>query len=295
MTFMNEGGGVPRRVLALMLAEARKKAGMTQTQAAKRIAMSPSALGRMESGQISSKLVTIQALCRVYKVDDETAEAMEALALQSRAKGWWSDFGDTVPEWFEPYLSLEAYASRIRWYEAEVVPGLFQTPGYSRVLVENDPTISADEATQRVELQMSRQKLLADREPPLEVAAVLNEAILRRPVGNPTLMAEQFYRLVELSRRENVTIRVVPNEVGYHHGMFSGPFELLDFPPRRIGRDNAVQDLPTAYRDSAAGGTYWDRPDHVKLFSDTWDKLIEASWDEKRSQEFIATAAKEMT
>ena len=80
------------------------------------------------------------------------------MAGSANAPGWWQQYGDAVPDWFEPYLGLEQAAEVIRCYEVQFVPGLLQTPGYARAVFQieagNDPGLDTE---QQVSVRIRRQ------------------------------------------------------------------------------------------------------------------------------------------
>jgi transcriptional regulator with XRE-family HTH domain len=290
-----DGGGVPRLTLGGMLQKARLDAGMTQKAAAEAIDMSAPNLGRIEGGQSAAKLSAVRDLCRLYNVGPEDAEVMEALARESKARGWWASYGAVIPGYFDMYMRLESGATRLRWYESEVVPGLLQSPDYARVLItQNDPDAEDEVIEGRVELRTGRQRLLLEQR--VQLTAVLNQAILERPVGGPALMAGQLqYLLDTFVDLPNVSIHVVPFDVGYHDGILSGPFELMDFPARTANNGTPLPPAPTTvYTEDPAGAVYLDRPKEVGPFEQKWVNILKSSLDKKASKDFIARRAKEM-
>ena len=99
-----------------------------------------------------------------------------------------------------PYLGLEEAASLIRTYEVHFVPGLLQTPDYTRAVVElGYGHVSAAEIDRRTELRQRRQEVLRRPSPP-HLWAVIDEAVLRRPVGDEDVMRAQIEALIEASQ-----------------------------------------------------------------------------------------------
>src|SRR5690348_2579065 len=133
--------------------------------------------------------VSAQLAEQVDGAPAELTEALMGLAKETKARGWWHAYGDVIPEGFDVYIGLEEAASTFSWYESELVPGLLQTEGYAHTLIEADnPGVDEDEIGRRVRLRMARQALLTrvTARPRLEI--VLNEAIIRRPVGGIEVM-----------------------------------------------------------------------------------------------------------
>src|SRR5262249_47799698 len=194
-------------------------------------------------------------LLTLYGVTDErTRSGILSLAQQANTQGWWRQYGDILPDWFEAYLGLEAAATLIRTFELQFVHGLFQTEAYARaVTVLGHRAAPGDEIDRRVSLRMKRQDLLEDHDAP-RVWSVMDEAALRRPVGGRDVMREQLNRLIEVAALPRVTVQVVPFRRGGHAGAggsftglrvgqpgraggaLHGPLTRPPFPERPTGR-----------------------------------------------------------
>src|SRR5207302_4932748 len=197
----------------------------------------------------------VRDLLTLYGVTDtETRERLLSLAERANAAGWWAQYGDILPEWFEGYLGLEAAASLIRTFELQFVHGLFQTQGYARaVTVLGHKAAPAEEIDRRVSLRMKRQGILASQDGP-RVWSVMDEAALRRPVGGPQVMRGQLQRLIEAADLPHVTIQVVPFRRGGHAGA-GGSFTVLRF---------RQADLPdVAYIEQLTSALYLERRNDV--------------------------------
>jgi hypothetical protein len=155
----------------------------------------------MENGRVGFKDRDLRDLLMLYGVTDpQVISAMLALAGQAQTQEWWAQFGDILPSWFEPYLGLEASASRIRSFDAQFVHGLFQTEAYARAVTAlGHRNVSPDEIDRWVAVRMKRQELLTAADPP-RVWSIMDEAALRRPVGGVTVMRAQLRRLAEVGR-----------------------------------------------------------------------------------------------
>jgi len=140
-------------------------------------------------------------------------------------RGWWQSYSDVLPDWFEFYVGLEADAASIRTYESETVPGLLQSEEYARAMFQI--TAGEGEIDRKVSARMQRQELF-HRQPPAELSAILNEAVLLRPVGGPEVMAEQLDHLVKVSRLRSVTVQILPFAVGGHPAMTT-PYVIISF------------------------------------------------------------------
>ncbi|MFE4519223.1 helix-turn-helix domain-containing protein [Kitasatospora sp. NPDC056783] len=221
---------VLRRRLGSELRRLRERTGRQAKTVADELGFSATKVSRIESGQTTLKESDVRAMLELYGVGDET-ELRQFISLTRRStqRGWWHDYADTLPEWFQTYVGLEADAARIRSYESELVPGLFQTADYAReVFRPFRSEQNGDQAIERrVRLRLQRQELIRNPEP-LVVHAVLSEAVLRRVVGGDQVMTSQVIHLVETAQLPNITIQVLPFSVGAHAAMGTN-FRILSF------------------------------------------------------------------
>src|SRR5688572_2252912 len=127
----DSGSSVPRRQLGRFLRQAREQAQMSLEAAAAELEWSRAKMYRIEGGQTPVRKHDVIAMCSVYGARTELTEALVALAVESKSRGWWHAYGDAVPAWFELYVGLEAAASRLRQYESGLIPGLLQTRDYA--------------------------------------------------------------------------------------------------------------------------------------------------------------------
>lgn len=132
------GSTVPRRQLGRYLRDLRGKARLTVKAAARELEWSEAKIWRIETGQISLRSLDVKAMCQVYGAPDDLTEALKHLAKETKGRGWWHADADVVPDSFDLYIGLEEAAAELRWYEAELVPGLLQTAGYARALISAD-------------------------------------------------------------------------------------------------------------------------------------------------------------
>jgi transcriptional regulator with XRE-family HTH domain len=235
---------VRRRRLALELRRLREAAKLTCEEVAERMECSASKISRVETGRVSVSPRDVRDMLEIYGTPEEQRESLVQLARESRQKGWWHAYGDSVQPHFATYLGLESAASEIRIYEVNMIPGLLQTEDYARAVITagmvNSPRA---EIERRVALQMERQRLARNNPP--KVWAVLDEAALRRQVGGPEVMRVQLEYLRELGNMPNVSLQVIPFGGGAHPAM-GRPFVILVF-GERIDPDVVyLEDLTSA-------------------------------------------------
>jgi transcriptional regulator with XRE-family HTH domain len=227
-------GFVLRLLLGAQFRRLREAAGITPEQAGYEIRASRSKISRMETGQVGFKARDLTDLLTLYGVTDEQERSRFLdLTRQAGQRDWWTQYGDVLPGWFETYLGLESAASAIRSFEIQFVYGLFQTEDYARAVTRLGHRAAPDgEIERRVELRVKRQDLLARADRP-RIWSIMDEAVLRRPVGGPAVMRAQLRRLAEAAGMPQVTVQVVPFARGGHAGA-SGSFSVLRFGERGL-------------------------------------------------------------
>ena len=211
-----------RIALGSQLRRLREAHGITCEAAGEVIRASASKISRLEHGRVSMKQRDLADLLTLYGVTGEAERAgVLRLALEAARPGWWHQYGEVLPGWFEFYVGLEAAASRIRTYEVQFVPGLLQTPEYAHAVIRGRrPAAPDDEISRRVALRMKRQHILSRPDgpefPAPKLWAVVDETALRRRQGGPGVMEAQLERLIELAAQPNIALYVMPLRSGYH-------------------------------------------------------------------------------
>lgn len=256
---------VLRMLLGTQLRRIREAAGITPDQAAFEIRGSRSKISRLETGRVGLKRRDVNDLLTLYGVtDDRLRSRILALVEQSNRPDWWTKYSDILPDWFETYLGLESAASTIRSFEIQFVHGLFQTEDYTRAVTRlGHKTAPAAEIEHRVSLLLSRQSLLTRPEPP-RIWSVMDEAVLRRPVGGPVVMYAQLKHLLEVADLPHVTLQVVPFARSGHVAA-GGSFAVLRFEER---------DLPdVVYIEQLTGAIYLNQRPDVERYLEVVDEL----------------------
>ncbi|MFJ6620120.1 helix-turn-helix domain-containing protein [Kitasatospora sp. NPDC091335] len=283
------GSTVPRRQLGRYLRDLRNRSRLTVRAAARRLEWSEAKMWRIETGQTSLRSLDVEAMCKVYGAPAELTEALMGLAKETKARGWWHAYGDVIPEGFDLFIGLEEAASKIAWYESELIPGLLQTEDYSRVIMRAGlPHEDDAEIERRVHLRSTRQVLLTRFTDPPIFDVALNEAVLRRPVGGGEVIAAQLTHLLEMGELPNVTIKVVPFSAGLHLGVTSGPFGILRFP---LNGDGSETEPPTVYADGFTGDLYLDKPNEVERYDAAFTNIWETALSEQASKLLISEVA----
>ncbi|WP_341720415.1 helix-turn-helix transcriptional regulator [Micromonospora sp. FIMYZ51] len=286
-----------RRQIGRKFESLRKAAGLTMEQAAERLDRARATLHRIENGaeHVRFRQADVQQMLDLYGASDDDRELLLALTATTREnKNWWHDYiGAGLPRWFQLYIGLEAAASRIRQYEAELVPGLLQTRAYAEQVFKmpGGAVDAADDQEQQraIQLRVERQTLLTRFSPP-QLSVIINEAVLRRPVGNATLMVEQLHQIAKAAELPNVTVQVLSFSAGLHAGAMSGAFSLLEFPQDAHGQE---VEPPVAYLEAATGAIYLDKPHETAAYNSIWADMASRALSEAKSKSLIHQVAEE--
>ncbi|MDT0300679.1 helix-turn-helix domain-containing protein [Streptomonospora wellingtoniae] len=271
---------VRRRRLARVLRGLREAAGLTLDTASKQAALPRATLGKLETADLKRlRLTDLDSLARLYAVDDKTRLAMHQLAKDAEQRGWWSKYRDVFSPGSLP--DFEAEASVIRTYEAQVVPGLLQTREYACAVFTGTNAFAEDEVKRHVDARMERQYILKHPYPP-EYAAIIDEAVLRRPAGGRQAMVEQLHHLAELATLRHVTIHVLPFAAGMHAANLGG-FMIMDFP------DDA--DPAIAYAETPASILFVEEEEDIRRNDAMWREALNASLTVAQSIDFIEEVA----
>jgi len=278
-------GFVLRMLLGSQLRRLREAADVTPERAGYEIRASRSKISRMETGRVGFKARDVTDLLTLYGVtDDRVRSKFLYLAGQSRRQDWWTSYSDILPDWFENYLGLESASSTIRTFEIQFVHGLFQTEDYARaVTLLGHQGAPPDEIERRVGLRVKRQDLLTREDGP-RIWSVMDEAVLRRPVGGLAAMRAQLRHLLEVAALPQVTLQVVPFARGGHAGA-SGSFTILRF---------EEQYLPdVVYMEQLTGAVYLEQRSDVEHYLAVMDQLSSEALTPDATTRLIELIAKE--
>jgi transcriptional regulator with XRE-family HTH domain len=265
---------VRRRELGALLRKLRLEKSLTVEQAADRLLFSMSKLSRMETGHGVATPRDIRDLCDLYGVTDQAErERMLKLAAEGKQQAWWQsyDLG------YATYVGLEAEAVAISAFQSSVVHGLLQTADYARAGHEGAmPRLSSDQIEMQIEAKLTRQRILTRDNPP-RFGVVLDEAALHRLVGGRLVMAVQLAKILDMSALPNVTVQVLPYEVGAHPAVESN-FTILELPDPTPG---------VVFVEGLIGSTYLERDDDLTRYQMIFRKLESIALSPKGSLDLI--------
>lgn len=272
---------VGRRRLGIELRRLREQASITIESVADQLDCSSSKISRIETGHIGASPRDVSEMLGFYGVDRETTAELVQLARDAREKGWWQTYGAVL---VGAYVGFEAAASRIRAYEAQLMPGLLQIQDYATAIIRAArPDITDEFLAARLEVRHKRQSLF-DQEDPLNLWVILDEAVFRRRVGSESIMSRQLRHLLDMAQRPNITVQVLPFTAGAHAGT-DGTFSLLEY------EEDVNPDF--VFVENAIGGLFLDKDDALVRYRTIFGHLRNAALPAQRSLEFIAARAKE--
>jgi transcriptional regulator with XRE-family HTH domain len=269
------------RWLGQLLRGFRETNGLTMAEAGRYLQRDIGTMSRFESGEYPARRGDVLALLDLYEVTDQRQRAAVLdLVVEVWRKGWWAKYASVLrPPGLIDLIWLESRAKDIRTYEVSPMSGLLQTPEYAETVMRAAEPEVDDQRIQRwVELRIERQHILYRDKDPVRLRAVVDEAVLRRAVGGPEVMADQLAYLLACMERPTIDIRVLPFDAGAHASP-DGSFRLL-----RI-----EQPFPeVAYMEGPAGSFHVESVDAGRLGA-AYDRLWISALEDDASKEFVAT------
>jgi transcriptional regulator with XRE-family HTH domain len=264
-------------LLAFFGAELRRRraaAGMSQEQLGHAISYSAALVGRVEIGERVPSPDFARRCDDVLAADGLFAHLRDSMNSDVHA----------YPTWFWEFVEREREATSIREFNALAVPGLLQTEEYARALFRaGRPADSQEEIGQQVVARLERQRILDRPKPPM-LWAVMDEGVLRRPVGGPEVFCDQLAHLARAGQRPGTVLQVMPFSAGAHAGLL-GEFILLGLP---TGRD-------LAYTESVESARLIEQPDEVAAFNLVFDMIRAVALSPEVSLDFLVQAQGEIS
>lgn len=229
----------------------REAAGLTQTEVGARTHVVGSRITQIERATGAKPTLELtRALDRELVADDLLIDL------------WPYVYREAYPDWSQAFIAYSARAAVIREYSSHAVPGLLQTPEYARALLSMGHSLrDAEHLEERVAARLERQNRLTGPDRP-HLWIILDEAVLRRPVGGSAVMRGQLEKLLRLAEEPGITIQVLPFDQGAH-GALAGSLSLLVMP----------DGTEIAYTEGAHHGQLTEEPEEVERFVLTYDHL----------------------
>lgn len=277
---------VRRWQLTETLRQLREQRGWTMEEVVERLEKiggkwSTSKISRIETRQQGVKSYDVERLLDAYEVTDEnTREWVMGLSARAGERGYWMAIRKDLPEDFQQLLHVEATLLAARQLETLVVPGLLQTPDYTRAVVNGvNAGLDFEVAERRVLARMARQRVL-NRPKPLRYHVILSDIVLTTPIGTPSVMRGQLAKLVDAAQAEHITIQVLPRSVGATPAL-EGSFAILTLP-------EPIPDF--GYAESPGGAMYIEDRAHVRELVEKWGILTDRALSPADSLDAIKAA-----
>ncbi len=252
------------------LRKLRLRAGMTQRQLGDRIPIAHSRIAQFELGKEPPPADVNGKLDALLGADGDLTDL------------WGHVRRTPFPDWVQTFMAYEAKAARMRKYMAHAVPGLLQTEAYARALLRISRPRDLDVQIETlVSARLERQTILGGASPPL-LWCILDEAVIRRPVGGLTVMRDQLQHLISMAQTPDVVLQVLPFRKG-EHPVMGGSLTLLSF---ARGQD-------VAYTESSHSGELMETPEEVAEYALAYDLLQAKALPPDESLAEIRSVAKE--
>ncbi|MFI6455043.1 helix-turn-helix domain-containing protein [Streptosporangium amethystogenes] len=280
------GPTVRRRRLAGELRRLRDLKALTLEEAAQCVGWSVAKVSRIETARVGITSPDLTRLLDLYELDESKRPALHALARTARMKGWWDAYASSLPSDYATYIQLEAEAAFIRNFNNALVHGLLQTEDYAREVIRSALMALSPpaEVERRVEVRLTRQKLLLREESPIRFWTVIDEAALARQIGSAAIMRGQYAKLLELADQDNITIQVLPLAAGVHPAT-AGAFSIMEF--------REIYDPTVVYVENMTSSLYVENDTEMYWYTLAFDHLRAAALGPDRSKKLIEQMVEE--
>ena len=276
---------VRRRRLAAELRGIRESKGKSGDVVAAALRWSPSKISRYERARTGLRPREVERLLDYYGITGSHRALLLGLAEDAAQKGWWEEFADSLSEDYQQFIGLEYEATSINIWHVDVVTGLLQTEAYARHIIGSysrvEP-IPPGMIGRMVKVRMRRQQVLTRDD--LQLSVVLDESVLKRRIGDESVMYEQLQRLVHEADRPNLTLRILPLEK--QHAVISESFVIFGF-----GDDSDAMLQDVVSTEHLKNGFILEGERETYLHRIAFQMLAEASLDPAQSRALILETA----
>jgi hypothetical protein len=272
------------RRLAHELRRIREELKLTVYDTAERTEWDQGKVSRIENAKMRCTTGEVMELCEAYGIGGDQRAELIQLARDARKQGWWHPYREVLRAGFGDYLAFEAEALSLRAYDIHLIPGLFQTEAYARAVLATEQLMRTTEDMDRaVQARLARQERLTSADNPIHVYQVIEEAALRRIIGDAEMMREQLAHLLEVGKQSNVSLQVVPYRAAAHAAL-DGAFLLMAFD----GYPNVL------YIEHFMGCQYYEKPEETAHGNVVFDHLRASALNAVDSAALIRRVIKEM-
>jgi transcriptional regulator with XRE-family HTH domain len=276
---------VRRRRLAAELRAIRESRGKSGDAVAAALKWSASKISRYERARTSLRPGEVERLLDYYEIIGPRRALLLGLAEDAAQKGWWEEFGDSITEEYQQFIGLEYEATSMSIWHVDVVTGLLQTEAYARHIISSlsriEP-IPPGMIGRIVTVRMRRQQVL-DREG-LQLSVVLDESVLKRRIGDESVMYEQLQRLAREAEKPNVTLQILPLDA--QHTVFGESFVIFGF---AVDGNAIMQEVVST--ETMKSGFILEAERETYLHRIAFQILADAALDPAASRELILQTA----
>ena len=269
------------RRLGAALKRYRQAAKLDQLAAAEVLGVDPARVSRIESGLVTARILEIRVLLNAYGEEDpEVRSKLEDLAKRSKHRGWWLEHAAHLRPDYLDHISLEDDATYIRAWAQALVPGLLQTPAYAEAVITSGPNYVAPErVAQLVKVREARQAKI--EEGGAAYTAIIWEPVIIHPLVSVGIHQEQLANILEVGRRRNVTVQVLPLSAGTLAGEISA-FASFSFDAEPVVEAVTLENL--------RGTSILEAPEDLAAYTLAFDQLRSAALAPDASAQLIQRA-----
>jgi transcriptional regulator with XRE-family HTH domain len=275
---------VRRRRLAAELREIREHKGKSGDSVAAALRWSPSKISRYERARTGLRPREVERLLDYYQITGPRRALLLGLAEDAAQKGWWEEFAVSLSEDYKQFIGFEHEAAAMAIWHVDVVTGLLQTEAYARHIISSYSRVEPmppGMIGRMVSVRLRRQQVL-DRED-LKLSVVLDESVLKRRIGDESVMYEQLQRLVQEADRPNLTLQILP--LSAQHMVFGESFVVFSFQDAT----DATQDV--VITEQLRNSVTLEGERETYLHRIAFQALAEASLDPAQSRALILDTA----
>jgi hypothetical protein len=272
-----------RRLAAELRALRGTRTGGTVARA---LGWSPAKISRYELGQTSFPQEEIEKLLDFYEVTEPRRGQLLALAADANARGWWEEYSDVLPLGYMEFIGLEAEAASVAEWQNQAIPGLLQTEEYARQLhaaFQSVVLMPPGHVERRTRVRMIRQRVLTERDPSLELSAVIDESVLLRKVSSRGVMVGQLRHLAQMAELPNVNLRVLPLQSD--RALMADSFIVLGF--SRQDQASSLGDVVTTESQSLSSNLSIEGEVDTYIYRLIFQAFLEASLSPDESRALI--------
>ena len=271
-----KGVSVRQRRVSAELRAWRIRRGLSCKEVAKALGWSESKVSRMETGERGLYEDDVAAILGYLRVPPEIRQELMNMVRAGSERNWHEISSTPDSKLLRDLTRFENEATAIYNFEPLYLPGLVQTAEYTRTLIRKaTPTRSEHEIEGLVAVRMNRQRVL-DRADSPHLSLIIEEMVLRRTMGDSSMMAGQLQHLLAASARRHISVQVLPFDAETAIAML-GSLIILECP-----------DQPTlCYEDSRSTSAFLEDEELIGRARLAWTKLSAAAHSEDDSRQLI--------